>query len=111
MRARTSLRVAVGAGLAVLGLTAIGNWLSPPWEPRGLPASADYGSLLPMQEPKASANSADGEVLSEGVHLTVRGEVLEGTVFSPAGSGRYPAVFLVHGAGPGNLWIPLARQG
>ena len=103
MTARASLRVAVGAGLAVLGLVAIGNWLSPPHEPRELPAGSGYASLPSMPEPAASASLAEGEVRSEDVRVPAREEGLGGTVFSPAtGSGRHPAVVLVHGAGPGD---------
>ena len=102
MTARASLRVAVGAGLAVLGLAAIGNWLSPSWEPRELPAASGYDSLPPMPEPATSASRANGEVRSEDVRVRVRDEALGGTVFSPAGAGRRPAVVLVHGAGPGS---------
>lgn len=102
MTARAALRVAVGAGLAVLGLAAIGSWLSPPWEPRELPAGSDYGSLPSMPEPAASANPASGEVRSEDVRIPAREEVLSGTVFSPAKPGHHPAVVLLHGAGTGH---------
>lgn len=95
---RSRLRVAVGAGLAVLGLAVLGNALSPSWEPRRLPA---YGSLPPMPEPASSAGSANGEIQREDVRVPVREEVLRGTVVSPAAAGRHPAVVLVHGAGPG----------
>ena len=98
---RSMLRVAVGAGLAVLGLAMLGNALSPSWEPRRLPADLAYNSLPPMPEPTPSAGSANGEIQHEDVRIPVREEVLGGTVVSPAEPGRYPAVVLVHGAGPG----------
>lgn len=96
-----SLRVAVGAGLAVLGLAAIGNWLSPSWEPRELSAAHAYGPLPPVPEPASSAGPTDGDIEQQNVRITVREEVLGGTVISPLEVGRYPAVALVHGAGPG----------
>jgi uncharacterized protein len=95
--ARVSLRVAVGAGLALLGLAVLGDALSPSWEPRGLPADAAYDPLPLAPEPTASANSG---IRSEDVRIQVSEEVLGGTVFSPAEAGRHPAVVLVHGAGP-----------
>jgi dienelactone hydrolase len=106
MTAGVSLRVAVGAGLAVLGLAAVGNWLSPPWEPRELSSDLAYGPLPPAQgsapEQISPAALSAGAIRSEDVSLPVREEVLGGTVFSPAEAGRHPAVVLVHGAGPGN---------
>ncbi len=98
---RSKLRVAVGAGLAVLGLTMLGNAFSPSWEPRKLPADLAYGSLPPMPEPTSSTGSANGEIQREDIRIPVSEEVLGGTVVSPAENGRYPAVVLVHGAGPG----------
>ncbi len=117
MTARASLRVAVGAGLAVLGLAAIGNWLSPPWEPRELPAARAYGPLPPAPEPASSAGPTDGDIEQRDVRIQVREEVLDGTMFSPAEAGRHPAVVLVHGAGPGDrsrliaLALSFARAG
>ncbi len=58
----SKLRVAVGAGLAVLGLAVLGSALSPSWEPRRLPADSAYGSLPPIPEPTSSAGSADGGI-------------------------------------------------
>ena len=98
---RSMLRVAVGAGLAVLGLAMLGNALSPSWEPRKLPADLAYGSLPPMPQPASSAGSTNGGTRSGDVRIPVRDTVLGGTVMSPAENGRYPAVVLVHGAGPG----------
>ncbi len=97
----SKLRVAIGAGLALLGLAVLGNSLSPSWEPRKLPADLAYGSLPPMPEPTSSAGSANGEIQREDVPIPVRDTVLGATVVSPAKTGRYPAVVLVHGAGPG----------
>ena len=97
----SKLRVAVGAGLAVLGLAVLGNTLSTSWDPRNLPTDLAYGSLPPMPEPTSSAGSANGEIEREDVRIPVSEEVLGGTVVSPAEAGGYPAVVLVHGAGPG----------
>lgn len=70
---RSELRVAGGAGLAVLGLAVLGNALSP----------------------------AAGEIRSEDLRIPVRNTVFEGTIVAPPKVGSYPAVVLVHGAGPG----------
>ena len=102
---RVTLRVVAGAGLAVLGLAAIGSWLSPAAEPRGRPSDLAYGPLPPAPEAApgqvSPAVPAAGEIRSEAVSIPVREEVLGGTVFSPAEAGRHPAIVLVHGAGPG----------
>jgi hypothetical protein len=85
----------------VLVLAVLGNTSSPSWEPRRLPAELDYGSLPPMPEPTSSAGSANGGIQREDLRIPVRNTVLDGTVVSPAQTGPYPAVVLVHGAGPG----------
>jgi acetyl esterase/lipase len=95
------LRVVLGACLVVLGLAALGNALSPSWEPRRLPANFAYGSLPPMPEPTSTAGSANRGIRSEDVRIPVGEEVLGGTIMSPVEAGRHPAVVLVHGAGPG----------
>ena len=94
-------RVAIATVLAVLGLAVLGSVLSPSWVPRELPADSEYGSLPPMPEPASSAGLARGEIRREDVRIPVREEVLDGTIVSPAEPGRYPAVVLVPGAGPG----------
>ena len=85
----------------MLGLAVLGNALSPSWEPRKLSADLAYDSLPPMPEPASSAGSANGGVQREDLRIPVRDTVLGGTVFSPEEAGSYPAVVLVHGAGPG----------
>ena len=95
------LRIAVMAGLAVLGLAALGNALSPPWELRKLPSGLAYGSLPPMPEETSYAGTANGGIQREDVRIPVRNSVLDGTVVSPEEAGSYPAVVLVHGAGGG----------
>ncbi len=98
---RGRLRVAVGVGLAVLVLAMLGDALSPSWEPRKLPADLTYNSLPPMPKPASPGELTSGEIRHENVRMPVRDTVLSGTVVSPAEPGRYPAVVLVHGAGPG----------
>lgn len=96
MMGKKALRVAVGAGLVVLGLAALGGALSVPAEPRRL--RAEPGGRIPL--PPAPEGPVTGEIRRENVRLPVRGEVLGGTVYAPDGDGRHPAVVLVHGAGP-----------
>jgi dienelactone hydrolase len=98
---RGRLRIAVVAGLAVLVLAALGNTLSPSWEPRKLPPELAYASLPPMPEQTSFAGSANGGIQCEDVRIAVRNTVLDGTVFTPEEAGSYPAVVLVHGAGGG----------
>jgi dipeptidyl aminopeptidase/acylaminoacyl peptidase len=95
------LCVVLGSSLVVLEMAALGNALSPSWEPRKLPADFAYNSLPPMPKPASSAGLASGEIRREDVRIPVRETVLGGTVVSPAEPGRYPAMVLVHGAGPG----------
>jgi len=95
------LSISLVVGLVVLGLAALGNALSPSWDPRRLPADFAYGMLPPMPEPTMSEGSATHGTRREDVRIQVSEEVLGGTVVSPAEAGRYPAVVLVHGAGPG----------
>ena len=99
---RGRLRIGVGAGLALVGLAVLANSLSPSWEPRKLPADLAYGSLPTIPEPVSSAGSANGGIQREDLRIPVRDTVLDGTVVSPEEAGRYPAVVLVHGAGPGS---------
>ena len=95
------LRLAIGTGLAVVGLAFLGNALWPLQEQAVLPAASDYGSLPPRPESPASDESADGEIERAEVHLPVRDALLGGIVLAPAEPDRYPASSLSKAPGRG----------
>lgn len=95
---RNKLLVALGTGLAVLGLSAIGAAISPSWQPRGLPVDFAYSPLPPIPEP---SSASDREIRREETRIQVEDTTLDATIISPANSAPHPAAVLVHGAGPG----------
>jgi uncharacterized protein len=81
----------------ILGLGVAGNVMEPSWTPEAYVAPAAYRDVQPAVPVRPTAAHAD--VIRESVRVDLDTETVDALVYAPPGSGRHPAVLMLHGAG------------
>jgi dienelactone hydrolase len=93
--------------VACLGLGTFGNALDSHWQSGDYTAPVDFTSVA--ASPVIPVSTTEGGIRRQAVQVRSHAQDLDGMVFSPAETGRYPAVVVVHGAGT-STWEGFIRQ-
>ncbi|NRQ38862.1 prolyl oligopeptidase family serine peptidase [Nonomuraea sp. NN258] len=94
--------LSVAAGLVLVALASVGYVLPPAFDPPPLKADVAFQAIPPQPRAELRPVVATGSIKREEISLRAEGQSLEGTVRSPARTGRYPAMVFVSGSGNGS---------